>query len=484
MEFETSYQTFLPTDSSLHQSPDSTMDFTETMDMMDAAMNCTGVNCSGPGGQDDSKSHMETVKIACMAVLSGFASLFTVCGNALVIVAFCRERRLRCLSNYFIISMASADVIIGAFSMPLYTMYLLIDYWPLGPVICDIWLFLDYLCCGASVLGILLISVDRYRCLSHPMTYRSDMTRARVLFLIVASWITTILLFGVPIIGWQFFEGKRTVPERECEVQFIKDPFFTAGSIIMIYWLPLVVILILYMRIYLLTRRLVKREARIIGRLSVRHHVEPAETSHNNNHQRKFSSGVMLDSEDEQTVSFPTRDLPLPAHQEEEDLCGRASSSHQHNADNGCRMDGQKRRVTLQSETDEYSEDQSDRASHHQASNRSHTKASPNSKDHTIGKTLSAALVSLKEAKAVRTLSAILGFFILCWTPYSVLVIVKGFCPDCVNMYLYELSYFLCYINSSCNPICYAFANRDFKIAFKKILMCDRQKYGWKSSHY
>ncbi|XP_022092865.1 muscarinic acetylcholine receptor M3-like [Acanthaster planci] len=453
------------------------MELTVTVETMDAPMNCTGVNCTDE--PDEGLSNLEIIKIICMAILSAIASLITICGNALVIVAFCRERRLRCLSNYFIISMASADVIIGAFSMPLYTMYLLIDHWPLGPVICDIWLFVDYLCCGASVLGILLISVDRYRCLSHPMTYRSDMTRARVLFLIIASWITTILLFGVPIVGWQFFEGKRTVPANQCEVQFTNDAFFTAGSIIMIYWLPLVVILILYIRIYLLTRHLVKREARIIGRLSVRHHVEPAETSHNNNHHdRKFSSGVMLDSEDEQTVSFPTRDLPLPPHPEEDnDVCGRASCSTHYN--NGCRVDGE-RRVTLPSETDEFSE--SDRTT--QASHRTSTKASPNSKDHTIGKTLSAALNSLKEAKAVRTLSAILGIFIVCWTPYSVLVIVKGFCPDCVNTYLYELSYFLCYINSTCNPMCYAFANRDFKIAFKKILLCDGQKYGWKANHY
>ena len=75
--------------------------------------------------------------------------------------------------------------------------------------------------------------------------------------------------------------------------------------------------------------------------------------------------------------------------------------------------------------------------------------------------------------KALKTISFILGAFVTCWTPYHIIAILASFCPSCINIHLYMLSYFLCYLNSPINPFCYAAANQQFKNAFKRIMTGD-----------
>ena len=50
----------------------------------------------------------------------------------------------------------------GLISMPLNTVYLVQERWPLGRVICDSWLCIDYLASNASVLNLLVIRCNNY----------------------------------------------------------------------------------------------------------------------------------------------------------------------------------------------------------------------------------------------------------------------------------------------------------------------------------
>jgi len=78
-----------------------------------------------------------------------------------------------------------------------------------------------------------------------------------------------------------------------------------------------------------------------------------------------------------------------------------------------------------------------------------------------------------RERKTVKTLGIIMGTFILCWLPFFIKALVMPFCPSChMPLWLKDVIDWLGYSNSLLNPIIYAYFNKDFQSAFKKIIKC------------
>nr|XP_004663006.2 5-hydroxytryptamine receptor 2B [Jaculus jaculus] len=127
----------------------------------------------------------------------------TIGGNILVILAVSLEKRLQYATNYFLMSLAVADLLVGLFVMPIALLTIMFEaMWPLPRVLCPAWLFLDVLFSTASILHLCAISVDRYIAIKKPIQANQYNSRATAFIKITVVWLISIgIAIPIPIKG-------------------------------------------------------------------------------------------------------------------------------------------------------------------------------------------------------------------------------------------------------------------------------------------
>ena len=150
-------------------------------------------------------------------------SLLIVLCNVAVISVYFKNRRLQQPKNFFIVSLAVADIIIGLVPVNFYTVYLLCGHWPLGVVFCNAWLIIDYWACTVSTLSLLTISYERFYCTWFPVKHRLYWTGPYTKKVIVGIWVLAFLIWAPAILVYPYAIGQHTVPEDQCYVQFLLE---------------------------------------------------------------------------------------------------------------------------------------------------------------------------------------------------------------------------------------------------------------------
>lgn len=252
-------------------------------------------------------SLLETI-IICVVVT--IVSIITAFGNLMVMIAFKMDKKLQTVSNYFLLSLAVADMMIGIISMPLYTLYIILGVWPLGPIVCDLWLSLDYAMSNASVANLLVISFDRYLSVTRPLTYRAKRTPKRAGILICYAWVISFLLWPPWIFGWPYIEGKRSVPEDNCYIQFlVSNPTITVITAIIAFYIPVTIMMVLYFRIYMETEKRQKGLFKLQGGKQIngskKSTVSSEEEGLSSMSQRRSDSSPDLEEIDDFTDTLP-----------------------------------------------------------------------------------------------------------------------------------------------------------------------------------
>ncbi|XP_053790912.1 D(3) dopamine receptor [Vidua chalybeata] len=408
------------------------------------------IPCGANSTTEPELPHSHTYYALCYCILI----LAIIFGNVLVCLAVLRERTLQTTTNYLVVSLAVADLLVATLVMP-WMVYLEVTggVWTFSRICCDIFVTMDVMMCTASILNLCAISIDRYTAVVKPVQYQYSTGQSscrRVSLMIVIVWMLAFavscpLLFGFNTTG-------------DPSVCSISNPSFVIYSSLVSFYLPFMVTLLLYVRIYLVLRqRQKKRTLTRQGRQSIstkpcyahKEHMERKALP--NRCQGTFSPCLSLKCTG-QEMSTKRRLLTVFSLERYRSFCHEASLTKAPGTTQTSRWEerrSRKRAVEVR-----------------RLSN---------------GRTISSLrlaqqqprLIQLRERKATQMLAIVLGAFIVCWLPFFLIHILNAHCPSChVPPGLYSASTWLGYVNSALNPIIYTTFNTDFRKAFLKILCC------------
>lgn len=193
------------------------------------------------------------IVIVLKSSIMGFIIIAALCGNLLVIVSVMRHRKLRVITNYFVVSLALADMLVAIWAMCFNASVELTNgTWLFGYFMCDVWNSLDVYFSTVSILHLCCISVDRYYAIVQPLDYPLIITHHKLAIMLAVVWCSPALVSFLPIfMGWYTTEEHLQYRIDHPEVcQFTVNKPYAVISSTVSFWAPGFIMIFMYWRIY------------------------------------------------------------------------------------------------------------------------------------------------------------------------------------------------------------------------------------------
>ncbi|KAF5303049.1 hypothetical protein FQR65_LT08378 [Abscondita terminalis] len=394
-----------------------------------------------------------------------FVAVFIVAGglgNILVCLAVLLDRRLQNVTNYFLLSLAIADLLVSLFVMPLGAIPGFLGYWPFGVIWCNIYATCDVLACSSSIMHMCFISLGRYLGIRNPLKARHNTTTRTVVLRIALVWLLSMVVSSsITILG--IINHDNIMPEiNTCVIN--NRTFFVFGSLVAFY-IPMVIMVVTYA----LTVQLLRKKARFAAE-----NPEPDQLRKVGGRYGTKSGKTISAISGESIFWRTTGGIERSAHNVSH------SSSRSHFRYKSCGSDTA--REDLQQERRDQ-ETQTPNNIRKETSNfklRS-LKLQLNSVPSNLNLRLLAGRTKRKnlansvatEQKASKVLGLVFFTFVFCWAPFFVLNIFFAACPSCnVPEQVVVVCLWLGYVSSTINPIIYTIFNQTFRAAFIRLLLC------------
>lgn len=419
----------------------------------------------------------------CTAIVLTVIIISTIVGNILVILSVFTYKPLRIVQNFFIVSLAVADLTVAILVLPLNVAYSILGQWVFGIYMCKMWLTCDIMCCTSSILNLCAIALDRYWAITDPINYAQKRTLERVLLMIGVVWILSLIISSPPLLGWNDWPD---VFEPDTPCRLTSQPGFVIFSSSGSFYIPLVIMTVVYFEIYVATKKRLRDRAKATkistissgkNRFSAKecdHHDQDSVSSEANHNEHQGVTCLVSENEKMKKPKKSTpKKKPKKRYWSKDDKAHNKliipilsnDNSVTDMADNT-----ENRNTSSESNSKETHEDEVEVIE--TTVTKAPKRSRPNQQNAVYQFIEEKQRISLtRERRAARTLGIIMGVFVVCWLPFFVLYLVIPFCSSCClsNKFINFVTW-LGYINSALNPLIYTIFNMDFRRAFKKLL--------------
>ncbi|XP_055005246.1 trace amine-associated receptor 1-like [Boleophthalmus pectinirostris] len=179
----------------------------------------------------------------------GTIAVVTMCGNLLVIFAVFYFRQLHTSTNYLVLSLAMADLLVGTIVLPFGILLFANPCWPQQAVLCRVRGGFDIMSSICSILNLCFISIDRYYAVCMPLSYRLKMNAYVTAIMILITWVISVLCGIVMSVGGQ---------KQETRCAFFQNLNLGIIAAVVAFYIPVIIMFTLYIKIFFVAQKQVR----------------------------------------------------------------------------------------------------------------------------------------------------------------------------------------------------------------------------------
>ncbi|XP_068447024.1 adenosine receptor A1-like [Clinocottus analis] len=361
-------------------------------------------------------------------------AVLAVIGNFLVCLAVTRNKKLRTVTNYFLVSLAVADMLVGLVAIPCAVLTDLGRPHHNLPL-CLVLLSMLMVLTQSSILSLLAVASERYMAIILPFQYQRVMSPRNAQVALLVTWGVGAISGSVPLMDWKRQPVNSNYCIFTCVVDMSYLVYFNFFCCLMV---PLVAMFVIYGHIFLTVRRQLRRIAVARGT------AKDTSSASIDDIGNYFAGGT--------TESRADIGAGRQAGAEVGKCEGEVRAEEEINSGIGSPIETvttavftkQGFRIALAGST---------------SSGSAHTDPLPGESNEAKSN-----LRTRQEMRKATSLFLVLFLFMVCWVPIHLINCVLLLCPQCdVPMSVTLAAILLTHANSALNPILYAYRMRSFR---------------------